>query len=92
MARPAKTPDPDGLPDPDWPDKPLPRHRMINSKELLAFLGPSYTQGTLDQWASRGNGPPFSTVGNHRLYAPADVRTWLAGLRKTKSSDKGAAA
>lgn len=82
MARPAKGADPAELPDPDWPDKPLPRHRLINSKELLAFLGPSFTQGSLDQWASRGTGPAFSVLGNHRMYAPADVRKWIAGKRK----------
>ena len=86
MARPPKNDPVAGLPDPDWPDKPLPRHRMINSKELLAFLGPSFTQGTLDQWASRGGGPVFTLVGNHRMYAPADVRAWLASRRKETSS------
>jgi hypothetical protein len=38
--------------------------------------------GTLDQWASRGGGPPFHKVGKFRRYHPSDVRTWLAGQRR----------
>lgn len=66
-------------------------NRMISKAELAAFL--DVPEGTLDQWASRGGGPPFHGIGNHRKYLPADVREWLKTRRKEVSSDgqRGAA-
>ena len=63
----------------------LQRERMISKEELSEFLGVPLT--TLDQWASRGGGPIFHRIGNHRKYWPADVREWLKTQRRTKSSD-----
>jgi excisionase family DNA binding protein len=53
---------------------------LLDSDELAAYL--KLPVGTLDQWASRGGGPPFHKVGRHRRYAPADVKAWLAGSRR----------
>lgn len=65
-------------------------NRMISKDELAAFL--DIPAGTLDHWASRGGGPPFHGIGNHRKYLPADVRAWLKTRRKEISSDTRGAA
>jgi hypothetical protein len=66
---------------PQRPDSALlERDGFIESNELAAYLRVPLT--TLDQWASRSDGPPFHKVGKYRRYAPADVRTWLAGQRR----------
>jgi len=72
------------------PDVPLlERDGMISKEELALFL--DVPCATLDHWASRGGGPAFHGIGNHRKYLPADVRAWLATRRKEISSDRGAA-
>jgi hypothetical protein len=43
--------------------------------------------GTLDQWASRGRGPKFNIIGNHRKYLPKNVKTWLEETERARSSD-----
>jgi excisionase family DNA binding protein len=58
----------------------LDRDAMLNSDELAEYLRVPVT--TLDQWASRGGGPPYHRVGKYRRYAPADVRSWLAEQRR----------
>lgn len=74
-------------------DKPLlERDGMITSEELAEFLGPWCTSGILDQWASRGGGPDFHKVGKRRLYAPADVKKWLADRKRAKASESAAGA
>lgn len=67
----------------------LERDGMISKEELALFL--DIPEGTLDHWASRGGGPAFHGIGNHRKYLPADVKAWLATRRKEISSDRGAA-
>ena len=58
----------------------LDRDGFFGSKALAEYL--DVPIGTLDQWASRGGGPPFHKVGKFRRYHPADVRAWLAGQRR----------
>lgn len=64
----------------------LERDRMITKEELADFLGRS--EGTLDQWASRGGGPEYVIVGRHRMYEPAAVKDWMAGNTYTKAGEK----
>lgn len=64
----------------------LERDAMISKEDLAVFLGRS--EGTLDQWASRGGGPEYVIVGRHRMYKPAAVREWMAGNTYTKASEK----
>lgn len=72
--------------EPAKPDTPLlERDGMIGKAELAKFLDVPET--TLDHWASRGGGPHFHGIGNHRKYLPADVKAWLKTRRKEKSSD-----
>lgn len=79
----------------DKPLKPgtplLERDGFISKAELSEFL--DVPPATLDQWASRGGGPPFHGIGNHRKYWPADVKEWLKSRRREVSSDakRGAA-
>jgi predicted DNA-binding transcriptional regulator AlpA len=80
MAR-AKAQEPDDKP----PVPLLERDGMITKKELAAFLG--YSEGTLDQWASRGGGPDYHIIGNHRMYLPADVKAWLATRKRRTASE-----
>lgn len=69
----------------------LERDGMIGKAELAKFL--DIPESTLDHWASRGGGPPFHGIGNHKKYLPADVRDWLLTCRKEISRDgqRGAA-
>ena len=57
----------------------LDRDRLVTPGELAEYL--QVPRHTLDTWAP-GGGPPFHKVGIHRRYTPADVRAWLAGLRR----------
>lgn len=57
----------------------LDRDGLLGSKALAEYL--DVPVGTLDQWASRGGGPPFHKVGKFRRYHPSDVRAWLAAQR-----------
>lgn len=63
----------------------LERDGMIGKEELAVFL--DIPPATLDHWASRGGGPDFHVIGNHRKYLPADVRAWLKTRKRTVSSD-----
>jgi hypothetical protein len=74
--------DPEGTP----PVPLLERDGMISKAELAAFLG-DITEGTLDQWASRGGGPEYHIVGKHRMYWPADVKAWLATRKRRTASE-----
>ena len=53
---------------------------LLDSETLAEYL--RVPVGTLDQWASRGGGPPYHKVGKFRRYHPSDVRAWLAGQRR----------
>lgn len=66
----------------------LERDGFIKSEELAPFLGE--TLEALDQWASRGGGPPFHKVGGHRRYWPADVKDWLAENRHEDQQEPAA--
>ncbi len=65
------------------PEKDIPslldRDGLIGSEDLAEYL--RVPVGTLDQWASRGGGPPHFKVGKFRRYHPADVRNWLKQRR-----------
>lgn len=63
----------------------LERDGMISKEELAEFL--DVPESTLDHWASRGGGPEFHGIGNHRKYWPADVKAWLATRRRRTSSE-----
>ena len=69
----------------------LERDGMISKAELAKFL--DIPESTLDHWASRGGGPAFHGIGNHKKYLPADVREWLKTRRREISSNgqRGAA-
>lgn len=46
---------------------------------------------TLDNWRSRGGGPPYYKLGGRIVYDDAEVDTWLAKRRRTSTSDPGPA-
>lgn len=48
---------------------------LANSREVAAYLG--VHPQTMDRWASRGGGPPFSKIEGQRRYNWADVREWV---------------
>ena len=68
----------------------LKRDGMISKEELAVFL--DISPATLDHWASRGGGPDYHIVGNHRKYWPADVSAWLATCKRRTASDGKAVA
>lgn len=68
----------------------LERDGFITKAELAVFL--DVAEGTLDQWASRGGGPEYHIIGNHRKYWPADVKAWMATRKRAKASDAPASA
>jgi helix-turn-helix protein len=63
----------------------LERDGMISKDELAVFL--DVPAPTLDYWASKGGGPEYYGIGNHRKYLPADVRAWLATRKRGVASD-----
>ena len=69
----------------------LRRDGMIGKDALAEFL--DIPASTLDHWASRGGGPAFHGIGNHKKYWPGDVKAWLRSRRKEISSSarRGAA-
>jgi helix-turn-helix protein len=64
----------------------LERDELISKEDLATYLGRS--EGTLDQWASRGGGPEYVIVGRHRMYEPAAVKKWMDERRYVKASEK----
>lgn len=58
----------------------LDRDGLIDSNALADWL--DVPLHTLEQWASRGGGPPYHKVGKYRRYHPTDVREWLAAQRR----------
>jgi hypothetical protein len=68
----------------------LERDGMISKAELAKFL--DVPESTLDHWASRGGGPAYHGIGNHKKYLPADVRDWLRTRRREVSSEARGAA
>jgi excisionase family DNA binding protein len=67
----------------------LGRDGLLSSEALAEYL--DVPPGTLDQWASRGGGPPFHKVGKFRRYHPADVREWLKRQRRVVGDPQPAA-
>jgi hypothetical protein len=55
---------------------------LWTTKDVSRYLANTPT-GTLDQWASRGEGPPYSRIGRRRLYVPSEVREWARSRRVT---------
>jgi Helix-turn-helix domain len=47
-------------------------------------------EATLDQWAYRGIGPPWSKVGRYRRYRQVDVENWLNSNRHGGDPDGAA--
>jgi excisionase family DNA binding protein len=68
----------------------LERDGLIDSSALAKYL--NVPLGTLDQWASRGGGPPHFRVGRFRRYHPADVREWLKAQRRVAGREPEPAA
>ena len=57
-----------------------PRREYLPVEEAARFLGLSKQQ--LDLWRMRGGGPAFHKVGRKVLYAVADLRDFMEGLRR----------
>ena len=57
-----------------------PRREYLPVEGAAAFLGLSKQQ--LDLWRMKGGGPAFHKVGRKVLYAVADLREFMNGLRR----------
>ena len=66
----------------DHPELPAgaPAREWINDRELAAWIAVS--RETLQQWRSRGEGPPFRKVGRAVRYSVPEVRAWIADRRR----------
>lgn len=49
--------------------------KLLKRDEVAALLG--VEPRTLDNWAHRGEGPPFVKIGGLRRYDPVDLRAWV---------------
>ena len=54
----------------------LPSRELVRRPEAAAMVGVSVA--TLAAWARAGSGPPYRIIGNHALYAVAELRAWQA--------------
>ncbi len=54
---------------------------LLKPVEVSAWL--KVTQGTMANWRSMGDGPPYIKVGSLARYRREDVETWLAGRIQT---------
>lgn len=61
--------------------------RLMSVTEAAETLGVS--RAWLNQSRLSGKGPIFMKIGNRCLYDPADLTTWLAGRRRSSTSDAG---
>lgn len=55
--------------------------QLLTSSQIAELL--QIPVRTLDDWAYRGEGPPFVRIGRHRRYAPDELERWLASLRRS---------
>ena len=57
-----------------------PTPRTLSEAAAALYIG--VAPGTLRNWRSRGQGPPYLRVGRRRLYAVADLDRWLEAARE----------
>lgn len=57
-----------------------PRAEWITDLDLATWLGMS--RETIQQWRSRGEGPPYCKVGRAVRYRVVEVSAWLAARRR----------
>lgn len=57
----------------------------LSVSELAVLLG--VTRRTLDRYRARGTGPAFEKVNGRVFYSRKGVEKWLAGGRRTSTSD-----
>jgi predicted site-specific integrase-resolvase len=55
--------------------------KLISSKEAAAVLGIS--PGTLENWRTRGYGPPYVKYSNLVKYELGAIYEWIENRRKT---------
>jgi Helix-turn-helix domain len=53
--------------------------RLLGQNQLSDMLG--VPVGTLEQWRTRGGGPPFLRIGRYVKYDLSDIREWLVSRR-----------
>jgi predicted DNA-binding transcriptional regulator AlpA len=63
------------------------RRLVMDQKETAQLIG--MTQRYLEGLRYRGGGPQYLKLGNRVAYRLEDVQTWLAGQRRTSTSDTG---
>ena len=54
--------------------------RRLSEREAAAYLGPVAVR-TLQDWRTRGVGPPYSKLGKRVAYAVTDLDAYLAAQR-----------
>jgi len=67
-------------------------HILIPSREAAAFIGVS--PATLENWRTRGSGPPFHKTPGRTgkvLYDPADIEAWRTQRRFSSTAQAASA-
>jgi len=59
--------------------------RLLNQRELAAYLGKSTAWCERARWA--GEGPPFIKLGRHVRYRVDDVLAWIEENARTSTSE-----
>ena len=57
-----------------------PNPRILSEATAAEYIG--VAPGTLRNWRSQRQGPPFLKIGRRRLYAIQDLDRYLAGCRE----------
>jgi hypothetical protein len=64
--------------------------RKMRPRDAALYLGT--TESTLAKWRLRGDGPPYSKCGPRLIiYDVADMEGWLAGRKRSSTSEDGGA-
>lgn len=58
--------------------------KLLDTDAAAEALGVS--KSWLDKSRLTGKGPPFVSIGGRRLYAVEDMNIWLAGRRRSSTS------
>jgi len=62
--------------------------RLMNQRDLAAYLGKSTAWCERARWA--GEGPRFVKLGRHVRYRADDVLAWIEANARTSTSGEGA--
>ena len=66
--------------------------QKFNTLGAAKYIGPDFSERTLETWRVRGGGPKFLKAGSRVFYRRRDLDAWLAERERASTSDTGKAA